>query len=338
MATIKDVAKDAGVSLGTASKVINGIHVSDNYRERVEASIKKLNYHVNLNARGLKAQQTNDIAVIVPTLLNPLFPPMLDTIEQELARHGKRMLICISRNDTNKIRHYLEMAKNSRVDGIFGVTYSRIDPILTENMPIVSFDRHFGHETPCVSSDNYAGGVMAARILHEKGSKNLLCFWTGADYDCEPIHRIDGFRDYCSQNKISYNILSYMDYNQVDTGFMVASSDAYSELIKTTVDNNLRNGHFIYDGIFTSSDHVAWLFMRELQSRGINVPEDVQIIGFDGVPISGSGLPLVSSIRQPVADIAKTGINLLLNLIESGHAESATDLPVSFTEGCTTRK
>lgn len=336
MATIKDVAQDAGVSLGTVSKVINGLKVGESYKKRVEASIKKLNYQVNPNARGLRSQNTNDIAVIVPTLLNPLFPLMVDTIEKELTAVGKRMLICISRNDTDKIRRYLEMATNSRVDGIFGVTYSRIDESLTSDMPIVSFDRHFTQNTPCVSSDNYEGGRLAAEILHKKGSKRLLCFWTGADYDCEPIHRIDGFRDYCNKNNIEYNILSFMDYNQVDTGFMM-DSGPYLETVRDMIHKNIGNNGFNYDGIFTSSDHVAYVIKSELESAGYKVPEDVQIIGFDGIPVRGTGLPIVSSIRQAADEIAKTGIHMLLELIDTGHADSITNIPVEFVEGDTTR-
>ena len=337
MTTIKDVAKDAGVSIGTVSKVINGVHVRDEYFQRVEASIQKLNYRVNLNARGLKAQRTNDIAVIVPTLENPFFPPMVDAIEKELTERGKRMLICISRNDRDKLRGYIEMARNNRVDGIFGVTYSNIDDDILEHMPIVSFDRHFKSSIPCVASDNFAGGELAARTLAEKGCKKLLCFWTGSDYDCEPSKRIKGFQQYCLKNHIEHNVLSYMDYEQVDTGFMYISQ-MNRDMVRNIIHGHSDKGKFEFDGIFCSSDHLALIVKEELENIGIRVPQDVQIIGFDGIQIMNGGKPIVSSIQQPVAQIAQTGVSILLQLIEEGSAESVVDLPVRFVEGGTTRQ
>ncbi len=336
MATIKDVAKDAGVSLGTVSKVLNGIHVSESYRKRVEASIEKLHYQVNPNAHGLKAQQTDDIAVIVPTLMNALFPPLIDTIETELTNNGKRMQLCISRANSEKIDSFINMATSSRVDGIFGVTYSKIkDPALS-GVPMVSFDRHFGGDIPCIACDNEQGGYLAAKMLHEKGSKKLLCFWAGSDYESEPIKRISGFQRYCNENNVENNVLSFMDYNQADTGFMYPS-DYYKKLIHGVLSQAIVDGVCEYDGIFASSDHLANLLKEELSLLGIRVPEDVQIIGFDGVPDFVTGIPCVSSIQQPIEEIGKTAVELLLKMIAGGTAHSVTDLPVTFVEGGTTR-
>lgn len=335
MATIKDVAKDAGVSLGTVSKVINGIHVSDEYKSRVEASIKKLHYQLNPNAHGLKAQKTNDILVIVPTLQNALFPPMIDTIEKELNKRGKRMLICISRNDSDKIDSYISMATNSRVDGIFGVTYSKIADPSNLNIPMVAFDRHFGGAIPCISCDNEAGGYLAAKTLYEKGCRNILCFWAGTDYESEPTKRITGFNKFCEEAKVNHNVISFMDYNMADTGFMYPSK-SYRKMIHSYLSTSGNDNEFTYDGIFASSDHLAYLITDELQKMGLNVPEDVQVIGFDGMADFITGEPIVSSIRQPIDKIAQTGVKMLLKMIDGQEVASVTDLPVSFVEGGTT--
>ena len=335
MATIKDVAKDAGVSLGTVSKVINGIHVSDEYRQRVEASIKKLHYQLNPNAHGLKAQQTNDILVIVPTLQNALFPPMIDTIEKELNKRGKRMLICISRNDSSKIDSYISMAANSRVDGIFGVTYSKIADPEKLNIPMVAFDRHFGGKIPCISCDNEAGGYLAAKTLYEKGCRSILCFWAGTDYESEPTKRIAGFNRFCNETGVSHNVLSFMNYNMADTGFMYPSK-SYKKLIHSYLTPSDGDQIFPYDGIFASSDHLAHLICDELKKMGLDVPKDVQVIGFDGMPDFITGEPIVSSIKQPIDKIAKTGIEMLLKMIKGQEVSSVTDLPVTFVDGGTT--
>ncbi len=337
MATIKDVAKDAGVSVGTVSKVLNGIYVSDKYRKKVEDSIERLQFQVNLNARGLKATHTNDIAVIVPTVMNALFPPMIDSIEQELTRRGKRMHLCISRNDADKIDDFMSVAQTSRIDGVFGVPYSKIkDPALA-GIPYVSFDRHFGPDIPCVACDNEAGGYLAAKTLHEKGSRNLLCFWAGTDYESEPRKRIDGFLRYCREYQVENNVVSFMDYNQADTGFMYPS-EYYRKLISRCLKDQMKHGKLPYDGIFASSDHQAYLIKHELMDMGLRIPEDVQIIGFDGMPDFVTGKPVVSSIRQPIEEIAACGVSLLLDMIDGKEVSSVLDLPVSFAEGNTTRK
>lgn len=335
MATIKDVAKDAGVSLGTVSKVLNGIHVSEQSKYKVETSIKKLNYQLNPNAHRLKAQKTNDILVIVPTLLNAIFPPMIDTIEKELNLRDMRMLLCISRNDSDKIDSYISMAANARVDGIFGVTYSKITDYSKLNIPMVSFDRHFEGGIPCISCDNEAGGYLAAKTLYEKGCRNILCFWAGTDYESEPTKRIAGFNRFCLEKNVAHNVLSFMDYNMADTGFMYPS-DSYKKFIHSYLSPLDNNNDFIYDGIFASSDHLAHLICDELQKMGLRVPEDVQVIGFDGMPDFITGNPIVSSIRQPIEQIAKTGVGMLLDMIDGHQISSITNLPVSFVEGGTT--
>ena len=97
------------------------------------------------------------------------------------------------------------------------------------------------------------------------------------------------------------------------------------------------NGKCVYDGIFASSDHLAYLIKQELESYGIDVPKDVQIVGFDGIPVRGVGKPIVSSIQQSVESIAAAGVDVLLRLIEDGEAESNIAIPVEFVDGGTTR-
>lgn len=335
MATIKDVAKDAGVSLGTVSKVINGIHVQESYRKRVEASIQKLNYTVNMNARSLKAQQSNHIVVIVPSIVTPFFAALLDHIESELNARGKRMLLCVSRNNPDKVVEYIEMAVSNKVDGIFGVTYSNLDNSILKDIPMVALDRHFHPSIPCIASDNYAGGRLAAKTLSQKGCKKLLCLYVGSDFESEPQRRIDGFSDYCLKENIPQQVLRFTDCDKADTTYMYASDSNHS-IVQDVIHSHTKDGHFLFDGIFASSDHLAIIMKEELQKAGIMVPGDVQIIGFDGVSSMNFGYPVISSIQQPVQDIAKTGIELLFRLIDGKPVEDVTNLPIRFIEGGST--
>ena len=336
MATIKDVVKDSGVSLGTVSKVINGIHVREESYEKVMKSIEKLNYKVNVHARGLKAARTNDIAIILPSLLNPFFTVMLEEVDKELSNRGKRVLLCISENDKEKTVRYLEMAKNNKVDGIFGVTYSDIEKEVTSDMPMVALDRHFQSHIPFVSADNFEGGRLAAKTLSEKGCKELLCFWTGSSDQCEPYKRMTGFQDYCKEHGISHEVLSYIDRNIGDhTAYY--NLDLHRELASNMVKEHLQDGRFAFDGIFVSSDHLALTVQDELKKAGLRVPEDVQLIGFDGIRVLNEGKPVVSTIAQPIPLIAKTAVRMLMDLIDKKEVKNITDLPVAFLEGGTTK-
>ena len=155
--TMKDVAKEAGVSLGTVSKVINGIPVGEEYRKKVEQAIKELDYHLNAYARGLKSNRTNTIAVILPTIAHPYFGLIAHCINSSLQKRGYRMLLCDTDYDNEKEQEMIRMAEQNKVDGIIALTY---DPKLEAPSEInsVSIDRYLGANIPCVASDNYAGG------------------------------------------------------------------------------------------------------------------------------------------------------------------------------------
>ena len=116
MVTIKDVAQDAGVAVGTVSKVLNGQHVSEKNRIKVEASVTKLGYQMNFYARGLKTKNTYTIAVIVPEILNPFFAEWVYYIEQELYKNGYKMLLCNTQGMPEKEEYYYRMAEQNKVD------------------------------------------------------------------------------------------------------------------------------------------------------------------------------------------------------------------------------
>ena len=125
MVTIKDVARDAGVSVGTVSNVLNGGRVSEARRKLVEASIEKLGYQVNTLAKGMRMQKTDYVVVILPNLINPYFALLLDALESELSAVGKQVLLCLSGDDAEREVAFMDMAKQNKVDGIIGVTYSK---------------------------------------------------------------------------------------------------------------------------------------------------------------------------------------------------------------------
>ena len=206
MVTIKDVAKEAGVSVGTVSNVINNVQVKPSTKEKVEEAIKKLNYEPNIYARGFKMNRTNTVAVILPTIWNPFFSELAYNIEKNLRKAGMKMIICNSNKDNKAEVEYISMAKQNKMDGIIAITYSDIDEYVSERIPFVSIDRYFSKDITYISSDNFQGGKLAAEKLIEAGCKNIAYIGRGSKIDNATRKRKEGFISYCTENNINYSI------------------------------------------------------------------------------------------------------------------------------------
>ena len=141
--TMKDVAREAGVALGTVSKVVNGLPVGESYRIKVENAIKKLDYQVNHYAQGLKANKTYTIALLIPNTVEPFFAALVQHINQLLLQRNYRMLLCTTDSDSSQEQKYATMAQQNKVDGIIGLTYNP-NLSIEENTPFVSIDRSMG--------------------------------------------------------------------------------------------------------------------------------------------------------------------------------------------------
>ena len=172
-ATMKDVAKLAGVGVGTVSRVLNNGSVKDETRDKVERAIDKLNYQTNQYARGLKINRTHTVALILPSVWHPFFSEFAFYVETYLERNKYKTFLCNSNNDAEKEKEYIQMVTQNKVDGIIGITYSDIDKFVSSNLPFVSIDRHFTEDVIYVTADNKAGGQMAVRELVKRGCKNL---------------------------------------------------------------------------------------------------------------------------------------------------------------------
>ncbi len=331
MVTIKEVARDAGVSVGTVSKVLNNIHVTKEYKERVEQSISRLGYHVNTYARGLKAQRTNTIAIIVPDLISPFFALLVNYVEQALSELNYKLLICNSHCKKEKEIAYINMAKQNKVDGLISVTYSNSDEYLSEDLPIISIDRHYKSKVCCVSSDNYQGGKLAAQKLIETGCKNIVYIRTGSNISGETLKRGNGFIEVCRNAEISYRCLEFGEETTIE-------EDGETKVkVHQYLDLCMKDGKFLYDGIFTSSDSLGQIIVEKLKELKVKIPGDVQVIGYDGLKALNVGNYQLSSIKQPVKDMAEMCVTQLMRLINKEPVEDLTILPVTFVDGGTTK-
>ena len=321
--TMNDVAREAGVALGTVSKVVNGIPVGEEYRVRVEQAIKKLDYHINNYAQGLKSGKTRAVAVMMPNLVSPYFAALVNSIGKALASRKHHMVFFATDYDPEQEQEYIRLAERQKVDGIICLSYNpRL--LVSEDMPFVSIDRYFGARIPCISSDNYGGGYLAAEKLKENGCKHVAMLRIASKLPHEPAKRRDGFVAGCEAEDLIY------DQKILDDGA------PYQEFVDF-LHEHFHNGKLDFDGLFCVTDSLAHQVIGTLKEMGLSVPEDVQIIGFDGCRHFGDLEFTCSTIVQPVDAIAQTCVNLILNT-DQVKAPSLLCLPIEYAFGGTTWK
>ena len=321
--TMKDVAREANVALGTVSKVVNGIPVGDEYRIRVEKAISSLNYKVNAYAQGLKAGKTHTAAVLIPNTTHPYFGMLVYHIHKALADQGYHMLLCCTDYHPEQEQEFVVMAGQHKVDGIIGLTYNPHLKI-EEGTTFISIDRLIGPNIPCVSADNFAGGQLAAEKLADLGCKNIAFMRIGSSLSNEPNKRKAGFENGCLLRGLNYEekILSDGD-----------SLENFNDFLK----HHMKNGTLSFDGIFCVTDFIAHEVISQLEVLGIRVPQDVQVIGFDGIKMFGNNEYVCSTIVQPVESIAETCVNLLIQETPVTKTPLIC-LPVTYANGGTTRE
>ena len=320
--TMKDVAREAGVALGTVSKVVNGIPVGEEYRVRVEEAIERLNYRINSYAKGLRSSKTYLIAVMVPNLISPFFAKLVNCINRSLAARKYRMLLFATDYDNEQEQEYVYLAEQQKVDGIICLSYNP-NLIIPAGVPLVSIDRYFSTNVPCVSSDNYGGGRLAAEKLVENGCRNLAFLRIGSKLVNEPNKRKDGFVSACEALGVPYTL------KIIDDG---TPYSAFEDFLR----EHLHNGKLDFDGIFCVTDSLAHQILGTLRDMELRVPEDVQVIGFDGVRRFGDMELYCSTIVQPVEDIAATCVDMVTEK-DLDKAPSLVCLPVTYAQGGTTK-
>lgn len=247
---MKDVAREAGVALGTVSKVVNGLPVGDPYKVRVEEAIRKLNYQVNSYAQGLKASTTHTVALLIPNTYIPFYASLVYHINIVLLKRKYRMLLCSTDYDPGLEQEYIEMAQQNKVDGIIGLTYNP-NLIIDEHTPFIAIDRSMGPKIPCVTSDNFAGGQMAAEKLADLGCRRAAFLRIGSSLSNEPNKRKAGFENGCLSRGLEYEMKILND------------GEPYEEFEKF-LKSHMENGKLTFDGIFCVTDTLAHLIGRTL--------------------------------------------------------------------------
>jgi LacI family transcriptional regulator len=307
--TLRDVANAAKVDPSTASRALRPTtrgQVSPETRDRVLGTAKALGYRVNTFARGLKDQRSMTIGMLLPDLANPLFPPMVRGIEDELRRAGYALILANTDRDPEQEQALLDVLLARQVDGLILATAERDVPVLPETVnqvPTVLVNRTTNLTlVPSVSSDDLQGMGLAVRHLYDLGHRRIA--------------HVGGTR-HASTGELRYqHYLGWMhtvgaspDPNLVvfaDRFTQAAAEAACLKLLEQAPD---------VTAITTASDLVALGCYRALRSRGLQVPRDVSVVGYNGVQFCDDFAPPLTTVHIPKYDIGRRAASLMLETI-----------------------
>ena len=300
MPSIREVAKLAQVSPATVSRVINGTaKVDDEKRKRVLNVISETGFVPNEVARSLFKKSAKIIGLILPTIENPFFTQLASAIEQTADEYGYRLVLCNTNDQPEKERAAFSMLASMNADGIILTTNNEetYECVNQCPIPVVITDR--GIETEAwagyIHSDHYEGGRLAAQHLIDCGCQNIVCI-RGPMEISSARDRYEGYRSVCCEHHRQEQVIdcSY-DFEQ---GLKVTET-----LIETFPE---------VDGIIACNDMVAISVYKVLHSKGIRVPEDVQLIGYDDIRLSVLMTPELTTIAQPVDKIGRKAAELII--------------------------
>lgn len=323
MPTIKDVAKKANVSVATVSRVINNTgYVNIETKKIVQGAIEELGYVPNELARSLFRKRSNIIGLIVPHISTYFFAELIESIEDSVTQNGFKLMIFNSKDDIELEKKYLNILSQYNVDGLILVANTKsIKEYMKLDTAILTIDHIIDKTVPSITSDNVLGGEMAARKLVESGCKKIIHLRGPSDL-ITVVDRARGFYQVIDENNI--------DCYSFDLDFKTPDINDIEMFIKKHPD---------VDGIFCSSDIIAFYAISVLKKLGYKIPKDVEVIGFDNIELSDVFLPKLTTIAQPIEEIGKEAISMIKKLIKKETLENIHRvLPVTFIERETTKK
>lgn len=318
---LKDVAKLAGVSVATVSRVINDRgYLSSGTKEKVYQAMRQLNYSPNSAARALRGKTFKLIGLIFASVENPLIAEAVQKIENQLFEGGYKAIICNSLDNPAKEQQYLKMLMANQVDGIITGSHNEgLKEYKMSGLPIVSYDRYFPSPIPIVSCDNAAGGKLAANTLMDKGSEKLMLISGSLEKIPRNADRVTGFNQAVEAvgQKSTTVRLRFNDTPGIKRAMIRQQLSAYQP-----------------DGVFCTDDQTALLCLQEAKSLGMKVPDDLQVIGFDGSQYVQQYHPELSTIVQPIDDIVDLLVRILFNRLEQNDDQLLDRyvLPVSLLQ------
>ncbi|MGE5704283.1 MAG: catabolite control protein A [Clostridia bacterium] len=312
--TIYDVAREAGVSMATVSRVVNGNpNVKPTTRKKVLAAIERLGYRPNAVARGLASKKTTTVGVIIPDVSSLFFSELARGIEDIATMYKYNIILCNSDNRLEKELQLINTLLEKQVDGLLfmgsEIKEDHLQTLSTSAVPVVlAATRDVDNILPSVTIDHFQAAYDATMALVERGHKRIAM--------------ISG-----PQNDPLNGLLRYEGYKQAlaDSGIPYAE-----ELVKTGnyfYESGLRNMNELLElehpptAVFAASDEMAIGAIHAVQDSGKHVPADVEIMGYDNIRLAEMVRPKLSTVVQPMYDIGAVAMRLLTKYMNNEHVD-----------------
>jgi LacI family transcriptional regulator len=314
--TSHDVARLAGVSQTTVSRVLNDSEkVHPATRERVMAAFEQLNYAPSAPAQAMRTRRAGSIGVVASDITNPFFPELLDALSRETHRRGLKMILW-NQDDDAASQSVVEGVSRGLVDGVLvasaasGVTV--VNPLKRLTVPLVFVNRGMsGFPADQVTSDNAGAARQAAEYLYSTGRRRIAAVFGPKNINTGP-EREDAFLASLAEHSVTVpSAWTYRGASAFRTG--------YDSVL------NLVDSGDLPDTLFCNSDLIAFGAINALRSRGIRIPEDMWVIGIDGLPMSGWEVFDLTTVSQPIESMAHDAVELLI-----GRINGSTDGPVTL--------
>jgi LacI family transcriptional regulator len=309
MATIRDVAKIAQVSISTVSRVLNGTaFVNDEVKKRVEEAMQELAYQPSPAARSLRVNRSRIIGLLISDIQNPFFMSIIQGVEDETHRHDYSLLLCNSNEDPRKEQQYLGVLCAERVAGAIIVpTRERIEAGLdcfhTRNIPLVAVDRRIKDSSiDAVLVDNKAGAREAVAHLIANGYRRIGAI-TGPKTITTGRERLEGYRQALVEAGIPFDpLLTRSGPFQKESGWQFAQ-----ELLALTPP---------IDALFVGNNMIAMGALNAIHARHLRIPEDIAFVGYDELPWAAPGFDELTTVAQPVYELASTAAQRLFQRLQ----------------------
>ncbi|MDU0481661.1 LacI family DNA-binding transcriptional regulator [Staphylococcus chromogenes] len=320
MATIKEVAHYAKVSVATVSRAINGNgYVKQETRDKIEAAIQALNYQPNEVARSLNMKKSKLIGLLLPDMSNPFFTLVARGVEDMAMARGYHIMIGNGAMDETKELNYLSMFKVNQCSGVIASQLSTphaFEQLHALQSPCVLIDRAAEGDT-CVEADHVQGGTLQAETILQGNATSVLLLYQNLDYTSFRA-RFDAAKKVLEEANVS--VVTQLE-------------DVLTEkLLECYIDT------YTIDSIICSNDVMAFKVMQWLHTLNIKVPEEVQVVGYDDIPFATMFIPTLTTVRQPAYELGQQATQQLIDELEGRVAPTSTILEVDMVHRASTRR
>jgi LacI family transcriptional regulator len=304
LATIKDVANLAGLSVATVSRAMNGTgYVSEEAKKKITYAIKELDYSPNEVARSLFQKKSKLVGLLLPDISNPFFPMVAKGVEDFLQKKGYQVILGNIQEDNEKANEYLRAFEQNNVAGILSAVEHKSKN--QSNIPTVILDRIDKDVEYGVYSDDTQGGKLAAEAIL-KGKPHNIVVIAGPESVTRARDRLMSVEQTLRKANVPYSLIQ-------SNSFLLEDAKQTATLLFDHYPN--------VDSIIAPSDTHAITILQEAYHRGYQVPKSLQVIGYDDVPISKLVVPRLTTIHQPAYQVGFKGAEMLYSLMNNEYIE-----------------